>query len=474
MGFVVVAGLSLAQAEPSHADLSVGIEDGAGTGGSPVPGNDNITPSLPAPGGGGGGGGGGAPAMPAGSFWVYSWGGNSACSPKANAGPAIGIRVLWITQEATTPSRDQPPVGEGWRFSAYFPGYGAHWTRVTPSPQMNCIYPPTYKLITQECILSTYAKWSEVRPTPGPLAEKTVSSGYSPGSRDPGACAASRSHVALNVDIVRYSYVEGIAVSKAVTNTFKVFLEADPRTGAVPATQIVATVGPYNLPAKYKSVSITCKGVSIPGDSSERNFDETNCSSEKTTNPSFVCNADPILFDVAGFGEKERLSSFPNNKFDPDNSWEAGNPGRKIIFNQNPSGANLTVTSLNTSYKIMSNQEKQYFNLSFYNKNGVVNDKDIITKTELGVGTYYSPKGGYPGKQNMVNLVVNGVSDQDGTLSLTQVLSWAGKKTVQTLHINGQNPISGDPTYTLRNAQVATAGTCSSTAVRGVIHAVNG
>jgi hypothetical protein len=472
VGFMLVAGLSLAQAEPSHADLSVGIEDGAGTGGSPISGNDNITPSLPAPGGGGGGGGGSS--MPAGSFWVYSWGANSACSPKANAGPAIGIRVLWITQEATTPSRDQQPAGGGWRFSAYFPGYGAHWTRVTPSPQMNCIYPPTYKLVTQECVLGTNARFDEIRPSPDLLAQGSGSSGYNQGNPDPARCAASRSHVALGANIIRYSYVEGTAVSQAVTHTFKIYLEADPRTGAVPATEIVGTVGPYNLPAKRNSASITCKGSSIPGDDKERDFTEASCSKEKTSSPSYVCNANPVLYDVASVGEKERMQSFPGDVFDPYSTWESGNPGRKIMFNQNPSGEGITVNSFSTSYEVTSTTPGQYFQLGLVGSNGKIDKEDILVKQDAEVGTYSTGDATYQGKRDTVNIIVNGVSTDNGSLSITQILKWSGTKRVQTIHVTGLNPITGDITYTLGTADVPTSGVCRSTAQIGVIHAING
>lgn len=484
-GFFLIAGFSLASAAPSHADLSVGIEDGAGTGGNPVTGNPPTTPSVPAPGGGGGGGGGGS-SLPAGGFWVYTWGPNSICGSKPDAGPSIGYRTMWITEEKVTPSQDQPPAGAGWHFSSYFPGYGAYWNRTTPSPRMDCIFPPTYNLMNNECILDTSASFAEVRPQPQVLASRTASSGYAAGTPDPAACAASRTHVALNANIVRYSYVEGIAVSRAVTHTFKVYLEADPRTGSVPATEIVGTVGPYNLPAKRNSASLTCKGPRVPGDANERDFTENSCYSESSFSSSYKCYPSPILFDKRATWEwNEEMGTNPNNAityntsdfFIPKESgWSLlkrkDNAGRKITFNQNPSGPGITINSYSTLF------ERDATSTPFASVGGGDPLAEIDVFLSNGQKRIDQLQGSglktasYSGKANSVKLMLMGASSQNAPTKITQVLKWVGTRKVQTIRITGLNPVSGDIQYVLSTTDVPTSGECRSTASVESIRAI--
>lgn len=455
---IATVGLSVSVPTTARADFgaTIGVGSGAGTGGN--------TSAPPADYGGGNftsTPGGGNVGLSDGSKWIYAWGTSGGCAADANGEASIGVahHIKW--EEQTTANADTPPAGSGWDFIAYFPGYGAYWTRMLSLSDLICLYKPQNSSVSDpiQCVLSTTATIDRVRPTAARLGTGYATSGYTVGSEDLQACKNSQSSVNIDANVNEYSIVEAQAVSKAVWTTWRTYPGTDPRTGSAFTPTLVSTSGVFDVNPQRDSLSISCSGISHPADYSIGDFTDEPCSPQKSMTPSYVCNASPILFDLKAAWEKdEELRTSPNDSVDYVVN-EIGNPGRKLVFDQNPSGSGITIDSYQTHYTTNT----EYTTLDLLRQH--YTQEDVLSGKKLKSAVF-------AGKENTVQMQFQGALNSDAPVKLSQVLKWSGTRVVPSAGSFQVNPITGQISYAGTTTTVPTSGTCENTATIGIMRAI--
>lgn len=470
---VVFSGLAFT---PSTAfAVGIGIGDGADTDGDIPPDVVSTPPgvipspgpvTIPMPGSGNGDK----------KSWKTVWGSgvDVRCGTSAY-GDSLGIKVQmaeqWMTAE-TAPYSGFPWNRAGIAFDAPEPEPDSYWwTRTIPTGSYECIWPPAFQYVSAECIISTSANIQEVRPGNIVLDSRTVYSGYTLGSTDRNACTQSKSSIALNANITRYSIVEARAVSQAARVTFKVYTQAHPQTGVVPATEVVGIIGPYNLTPKTASLSVSCRSVSNPADYSLTDFTDNMCN-PSTWNPSYQCNANPVLFDTSGAGSTSpTMNSFPGNSVQFVKQQTANN-GKQITFSQNPGGAGITVNSYKTRFDRSADSTPWDSSLSA-SKNLVeldaVNPGGSVSENILKNGT---SSGWLSSKINDTKFIAYGASDNGSPTKISQILEWTGTRVVNSATITGINPLTGAINTAATTTTVPTSGMCTQTATIDMVRTI--
>jgi hypothetical protein len=458
---IASVGLSVSVPTAAQADVggTIGIGSGAGTGGN--------TASPPADYGGGGytsTPSGGQATVSDGSQWIYVWGQSGTCALDANGEANIGVAHHIKREEAYTNGVDQVPPGSGWTYLGYYPddgGNGAYWTRLLSLSGVICVYKPQNSAVSDpiQCVLSTTATIDRVRPTTARLGTGYATSGYTVGSQDLQACRNSQSSVFIDTNVNEYSIVEAQASSKAVWTTWRTYPGTDPRTGAAFAPTLVYTSGVMDINPQRDSLSIACWGKSHPADYSIGDFTDEPCSPHRSTNPSTQCNASPILFDLRPVWEKdEDMRSVPADSMEYVVN-AIGNPGRKLLFNQNPSGAGVTINSYRTQYTTNTN----YTTLDLLRQNSTQEDVLVDKKVKTAW---------FSGKQNAVQLQFQGALNRDEPMKLSQILEWSGTREVSSAGGITVHPITGQMGYADTTATVPTSGSCISTATIGIMRPI--
>jgi hypothetical protein len=449
----------------------IGVDDGAVTG---MPGETFNPPPgvipqpgtvvVPSPGSGNG----------FAKKWITTWGYSGKCGSSAY-GASIGVKDEWVNEHATSDMYADPanawPPGAGW-VKGSSTGLGGYWFfRTIPTGSYECIWPPSYALVTAECIISTTANIREVRPNNILIDSRTVYSGYSFGSSDREACADSKTRISLNANITRYSIVEAFAVSSAAKVTFKVYTSADPRTGSKPATEFIGALGPYNLTPKTDSLSISCRNVSRPADYSLTDFTDNLCN-PSTFNPSYQCNASPVLFDSSPAGSATpTMNSFPGNSIQYVKQQTA-NSGKQIVFNQNPSGAGITVNSYKTQFT--RSADSTPWKASLGNSNNLV-ELDAVSPTgslSKNILTDGTSSPWYSTKTNTTKFIAYDASDNGKPTRISQILEWIGTRSVTSATITGMNPLTGALETAATTINVPTSGMCTQTAAIDMVRTI--
>lgn len=444
---------------PAQA-VGIGIEDGAGSDGTGVGGGGGNSGGNTG-GGGGGNSGGGGYVDPYAPYWQTTWGGNPYCANKIGVGASIGVSLQF--QKQTLASFDLP-AGGGWiDTGTYVAGYGNIWERTIYTGNQQCHYPPRYELVTQQCILSTTATITQKRPSVVSLGTKTNMSGYTLGNPSPDACKNSKSNAGINTSINRYSLVEAVAVSKAVNQTFKIYTEADPRTGSIPAPELQGQGIPFNLSPKTASISVSCKGVSNPANYALSDFTDNLCNPANNPGSStYQCNVSPVVYNMANSGASADMKSFPNNSVQFMAS-QMGNPGVDMVFKQTVSGKGITVNQ--NGFKTSYSTNIPFTEMDIKSTSGSVTNKNVLTGKKQASANF-------AGQKNNVNVVYNGATDPDQNMKLTQTLEWSGTRAVSMPTIDSIDPISGKINISYKTVNVPTSGKCSSTADVQVLRAI--
>lgn len=458
---ITAVSLSVFVPSTAHADIgeTIGIGTGAGTGGN--------TGAPPANYGGGSYAStptGGTATESDGSEWLYVWGASGACALDANGEANIGVTHHIKREERYTDGVGSPPPGSGWTYLGYYPndgGSGAYWTRTLSLSGVICVYKPQNSVVSDpiQCILSTTATIDRVRPTTARLGTGYSTSGYTVGSQDLQACKDSQSSVFIDAKVNEYSIVEAQAVSKAVWTTWRTYPGTDPRTGSAFTPTLVDTSGVFDVNPQRDSLSIACWGKSHPADYSIGDFTDEPCSPHRSNNPSTQCNVSPVLFDLKASWEKEeKMRSVPADSAEYIVN-DIGNPGRKIVFDQNPTGQGITINSYRTQYTTNTN----YTTLDLLRQNST--QEDVLVDKKL-------KSAWFSGKQNAVQLQFQGALNRDAPMKLSQTLEWTGTREVSSAGSFTVHPITGQMGYADTTAVVPTSGSCISTATIGIMRPI--
>lgn len=471
---VASVGISLsvptgAMADTGGTGVNISIGSGANTGGSTSTpptnyggGSYTSTPS------------GGTATISDGSEWLYVWGTSGGCAPDANGEASIGVTHHIKREEAHTQGVGYPPPGAGWNLIAYYPdddaGYGAYWTRTLSLSGVICVYKPANSVVSEpiQCVLSTSAYIDRVRPDYKRLGTGYKASGYTVGSQDLDTCRNSQSSVVVDANVNTYSLVEAQASSLAVWTTWRTYPGIDPRTGGAFTPTLASTSAPFIVNPQRDSVSIHCFGTSHPANYGNTDWTDEPCSPHKSSNPTTTCNAQPVLFDLkpapdllhpeAVYSQQEDMRSTPGNSV----IWggtSIANPGRKLIFNQNPSGLGINIQSYDTEYT--TNLTNTTLDIFYSNSTSLGALKGNKTST-----------GFIPGKWNETRLLREGALGADEHLLLSQILKWTGTREVTVPTQFTIDPITGKMQYSTRITTVPTSGSCISTATMGIDRAI--
>jgi hypothetical protein len=315
------------------------------------------------------------------------------------------------------------------------------------------------------------------------LATKTSTSGYSQGSTDYNACMSSNSKVKLGVAINEKGFYASQAYSMAQIATIEVAYTADGLTGQIPPPKIIGLSGVFQTAPKNATGSLHCSaGWQSPG-VHHGDWTETPCSSQNSKNPSYVCSADPVLYNGRNFGMGTVVQSMRDGK---DN---------ELVWNQGISGAGITVdpSKFKTTFKRSAdsgpwdkNAPADYNLIQLDVKNGAgareanaLKSDGLNTRTFNGrVNTAYLMGFTAANMREQKDALGNFVM-KDGqrvwvpqSTDISQVLAWSGTRQMQSVVITEIDAANGTMTATPTTITVPTSGLCSQTASVEFIRAI--
>lgn len=486
MLLTVVVAPSNALAAGCGSQSSFGCDSGSGGTGGNGSGSGGGAPLPPATGGGGSGGGGGSNpdvridrVIPDPGVCPYR---------TADGKSAIGVDYQWATIYKYGTKDTPPDPYYYWGNPVYTPGYGYLYSTEVLLGH-SCLYPPMTYLTTHTCYISSTSTVSMLKPAGGNFkpVTRTNTSGYSQGSMDYNACMNSNSEVELGVAISEKGFYTSKAYSLAQIATIEVAYTPDGITGQIPAPKIVGLSGVFQTAPKNATGSLHC----LYGWESEGvdhgDWTETPCSSQNSTNPSYVCSSDAVLYNGYNFGKTPEVQSMRDGS---DN---------KLEFNQSIKGDSINVekewTTFNRSadsspWSSTLKENNNLVQLDVLTRNGTRLTKQFADHQGLNRGLQSAK---YDGILNTAFLLGFQASDKtpligkngievkdskgepvwiDQPTKITQVVDWAGTRTMQSAIITSIDTRNGVMKATPITVTVPTTGTCSQTASITFIRAI--
>jgi hypothetical protein len=469
-----------ARADGCGGQGSFGCSDENNNGGGNGAGGGAGQGTLPGTGGGGSGGGGGGSNSNVRVDRVVPDPGTCPYRPE-DGKSALGKDYYWAVIYKYGTKDSPPDPYYNWGNYTYTPGYGyLYSTEVLVGSQ--CLYPPRTYTTTQRCyISSTSSVWMK-EPQSKLLATKTSTSGYSQGSTDYNACVNSNSRVKLGVAINEKGFYASQAYSLAQTATVEVAYTPNEVTGEIPPPKIIALSPVFQTAPKNATGSLHCSaGWQSPG-VHHGDWTETPCSSQNSNNPSYLCSADPVLYNGRNFGMGTVVQSMRDGK---DN---------ELVWNQGVSGAGITVDSFKTTFKRSAQSapwskdlaaNNNLIQLDVKNAAGAREAKalkpdGLTTRTFDGrVNTAYVMGFTATILTKQKNSLGNYVIDKNGQpvwvpqpTEISQVLGWTGTRTMTSVVIVETDASNGVMTATPTTITVPTSGLCSQTASLEFIRAI--
>lgn len=434
-------------------------DTGGGGGTPPAPG---IPPSSGSnPGSGGGGIGGGGTEVPP-NVWIKRVMG-LGCPARYGDGKAALAKDIYYQTQYTSNTSGRTPPDASWTFYYSTPNGQYFFVRDVYLVE-KCLYPPRSTFITVTCSIRYYVEAQMVAPQSRSVGQASAGTGYAEGSYNYAACYNSKGYANLTQPLKEYGFYNVNVWQRAATARVEVFTSPNEVTGVTPAPRIVSLSPAYTTSKRVTSTaSIDCQnGFKSPG-IMRSDWSETPCQS--TTNPSYTCQRQPVLFDGAD-GTAERMMSFAGNSTQ---FMRDGKP-RKVVFNQTPVGATIKVNSYSTRFA------REAGSTPWDSSRPYTKNQFELRKTETGLsiltqgsGTLSSSTGG---RLNTVFAVGYSAGMSGAPTKITQELSWAGTRTIQSGTIVSINPNTGGVSYAPRMETIPTSGLCKQTASMEYIRAI--
>jgi hypothetical protein len=295
---------------------------------------------------------------------------------------------------------------------------------------------------------------------------------------------SSNSKVKLGVAINEKGFYASQAYSMAQIATIEVAYTADGLTGQIPPPKIIGLSGVFQTAPKNATGSLHCSaGWQSPG-VHHGDWTETPCSSQNSKNPSYVCSADPVLYNGHNFGMGTVIQSMRDGS-DNELVWNQGVSGAGINVDPSKYSATFNRSAESGPWDKSLSANNNLIQLDVKNAAGARETKalksdGLTTRTFAGrVNTAYLLGFTASNQIEKKDALGNVVKDKNGqpvwipqATDITQVLAWAGTRTMTSVVIVETDASNGIMTATPTTITVPTSGLCSQTASVVFIRAI--
>lgn len=436
-------------------------DTGGGGGTPPPPGPPASNGSPPSTGGGGGNiGGGGGTQVPS-NVWSKRTMGLTC--PRRDDGKAALARDLFYQTQYTSNTHGKTPPAISWEFY-YSTSNGEYFFKRDMFLYERCLYPPRSTFVTVTCSIRYYVEAQMVAPQARSVGQASAGTGYAEGSYNYSACYNSKGYANLAQPLKEYGFYNVNVWQRAASARVEVFTSPNEVTGVTPAPRIVSLSPAYTTSKRVTSTaSIDCQNGFLTPGRMRADWSETPC--QTTTNPTYTCQPQPILFDGAD-GTSERMMSFAGNS----TQFMRDGKVRKVVFNQSPVGATIKVNSYRTKF-LRSAGSTPWDTSKMYNKNLFELSLTKTSKSILSEGQGTSSPW-EKGKVNTVFATGYAAGSVGAPTKITQQLEWTGTRTIRSGTITSINPNTGGVSYAPTMLTVPTVGLCAQTGTMEYIRAI--